>query len=99
MRTCARIGLLLALAGLLGCVRLAPFRIHRTDIGRFTIDMQPAEIRCPECRGVYVDRGVDRFTGEAIRCPICAGHIYVDVRLLGRPVIVVPDNEPTDYVR
>ncbi len=93
VRTVAAAALLLA-----GCASPPkPFRIHAADIRAYTIDDQPWLIRCTVCNGNDQIRGIDRYTRQVLHCEGCGGALKQDIRFLSRPVVVVGDEEITDY--
>jgi hypothetical protein len=66
-------------------------------VDQWSMDWRPYMIRCPDCDRLYAMRGIDPYTREPIYCPRCGGRHSIDARFFGRPVEVVPDDQPSDY--
>lgn len=94
------IDLLLRIGGLLvGGLAMAwlsrPFRVHGDDVMQ-GIYAAPQEILCPVCHGAQFSERRDPETHWRLRCQRC-NNGRVEVASMERPVVVVADNEPTDY--
>lgn len=74
-----------------------PFRVHRSDVQNWNLANEPQMIRCPECGGLPKLQGYDKWTGRGVFCALCGAVGLADVRSLPRPVVIVGDDEPTDY--
>jgi hypothetical protein len=74
-----------------------PFRIHQSDVQCPWNDGSPRTIRCTVCGGRPKLVGYDPKTTLPITCPGCGLSGLMPATAVGRPVVVVADDEPTDY--
>jgi hypothetical protein len=84
-----RVGLLLALGSALAPP--APFRVHPADV-RAPGTATTLQIRCPGC--TTPSRPGKR---PGAPCRVCGDQFLVSAAELGRPVVIVPVDDPSDY--